>query len=295
MQLFKPSTRRFFKIANKKPGGISLVEQLHGYLYMRFPYLYIGIGKGDHWLSPVFKVFVKLVNKLFSQPDASKVFSDTYHGKVIPIETAKTLVSVREEISIAFPEKVIPYSLARDLILYEPDHLAVIDCPCRVSRKQSCLPLDVCLIVGEPFVSMVIDHHPNRSRRITQIEAIQILEDEEMRGHVHHAFFKEAMLGRFYAICNCCTCCCGAMHAHQNGIPMLASSGYVSQVNDGLCVGCGICADVCQFFAISMQNDTAAVDETLCMGCGICVSHCTQEALSLLLSPNKGEPLTISC
>ena len=36
------------------------------------------------------------------------------------------------------------------------------------------------------------------------------------------------MLGRFYAICNCCKCCCGAMQAHLNGVPMLASSGYVA-------------------------------------------------------------------
>jgi tRNA (Thr-GGU) A37 N-methylase len=27
--------------------------------------------------------------------------------------------------------------------------------------------------------------------------------------------YKDAMLGRFYAICNCCSCCCGAMQAHQ--------------------------------------------------------------------------------
>jgi hypothetical protein len=25
--------------------------------------------------------------------------------------------------------------------------------------------------------------------------------------------YKDAMLGRFYAICNCCSCCCGAMEA----------------------------------------------------------------------------------
>jgi hypothetical protein len=28
-------------------------------------------------------------------------------------------------------------------------------------------------------------------------------------------YYKDAMLGRFYAICNCCACCCGAMQAWQ--------------------------------------------------------------------------------
>jgi hydrogenase maturation factor HypF (carbamoyltransferase family) len=47
-------------------------------------------------------------------------------------------------------------------------------------------------------------------------------------------YYKDAMLGRFYAICNCCSYCCGAMQAHQHGMPMLASSGHVAQVDADL-------------------------------------------------------------
>ncbi len=48
-------------------------------------------------------------------------------------------------------------------------------------------------------------------------------------------YYKDAMLNRFYAICNCCSCCCGAMNAWNNGTPMLASSGYVAVVDEELC------------------------------------------------------------
>jgi heterodisulfide reductase subunit A-like polyferredoxin len=65
---------------------------------------------------------------------------------------------------------------------------------------------------------------------------------------------KDAMLGRFYAICNCCACCCGAMQAHQHGTPMLASSGFVGQVDAALCAACGSCADSCQFAVISVDD-----------------------------------------
>jgi len=106
-------------------------------------------------------------------------------------------------------------------------------------------------------------------------------------------YYKDAMLGRFYAICNCCSCCCGAMQAHQNGTPMLASSGYVAQVDDGLCAACGSCADYCQFAAISVDDGFAHIDAAACMGCGVCVAHCPQEAISLLRDPVKGEPLEI--
>ena len=108
-----------------------------------------------------------------------------------------------------------------------------------------------------------------------------------------HAFFKDAMLGRFYAICNCCSCCCGAMQAHERGTPMLASSGYVASVDEVLCAGCGLCADACQFGAIAVEDSLAVVDPDRCMGCGVCIAACPQEAFALVRDPSRGEPLEI--
>ncbi len=148
--------------------------------------------------------------------------------------------------------------------------------------------------MGEPFASFVVDHHPNRSHWISQDEAVNILRAEHERGHVHHAFFKDAMLGRFYAVCNCCSCCCGAMQAHRNGTPMLASSGFVAAVEIERCVGCSLCTDVCPFDALAIGAGLVRIDKEKCMGCGVCVSKCTQHALTLALMPEKGEPLIIS-
>jgi heterodisulfide reductase subunit A-like polyferredoxin len=106
-------------------------------------------------------------------------------------------------------------------------------------------------------------------------------------------YYKDAMLGRFYAICNCCSCCCGAMEAQRNGTPMIASSGYVAQVDEDLCAACGTCAEYCQFAAISVDNEFARIDVAACMGCGVCVARCAQDAISLLRNPAKGIPLEI--
>ncbi len=296
----RPGTRAFIREARRTP-GYGFFDWLHGYVYSRWPCLYIGIAVGEHPLAKaalcIWRTLRPAPADIGARPAARRpigagTIGDTYHGKVVTLEAATRLVSVQQEVALTNLEHVIPYPVARDIVLRNPDHIAVLECPCRASRPHPCLPLDVCLIVGEPFASFVLEHHPRRARRITSAEAAAILAAEHERGHVHHAFFKDAMLGRFYAICNCCSCCCGAMQAHRSGIPMLNSSGYTAHVDVDLYAGCGTCAGRCLFAAIRVDGH-AHVDEDACMGCGVCVSHCPQAALALVRNSRKAAPLEL--
>ncbi len=297
----RPSTRALIREARHTP-DFSLFDFLHGYVYARWPYLYIGIGTGEHRLTPVFRWVARWAGRLMPRRPVSDLspgnghvtFADTYHGKVVTLNSAARLVTVDREIELRNLEHIIPYAQARDIVMKNPDHIVVLECPCRAVRANPCLPLDVCLIVGEPFASFVAEHHGRRSRWISSEEAVEILRAEHERGHVSHAFFKDAMLGRFYAICNCCACCCGAMQAMRNGVPMLAASGYVSQVDASLCAGCGTCAEHCQFAAITVTDGYSVVDAELCMGCGVCVDQCERGAVRLVRDESKGVPLEIN-
>jgi ferredoxin len=293
----KKSTRDFIREARKQK-DFSLFDLVHGYVYARWTYFYIAMGTGEHPLAKRIKPVVNWLGNILvrraNPADGSREikFEDTYHGKVVPLASATKLVEVNADINLGDLEKIIPYQKAREIILKNPDHIAVIDCPCRAARAHACQPMDVCLVVGEPFASFVVEHQPKRARWITAPQAQQILREEDERGHVHHAFFKDAMLGRFYAICNCCSCCCAALQAQRSGTPMLASSGYVARVDDALCIQCGTCAEICSFSAISPGPAMEIIEEK-CMGCGLCVNHCPQDALHLERVAARGEPLEI--
>jgi ferredoxin len=294
--LVKRSTREFFRQAKQLP-GFTFLEALHGYVYSRWPYFYIGSAVGERPLSKALLGSIGRISDFVARRSAGSAdgkirFADTYHGKVVSTRDATKLITVEKEIALPDLEPVIPYAKARDIVLQNPEHITVLQCPCRTARKNPCLPLDVCLIVGEPFASFILEHHPRKSRPVSAAQAMDILKAEHDRGHVHHAFFKDAMLGRFYAICNCCSCCCGAMQAMRNGVPMLCSSGFVAQVEWSACEGCGSCAKACPFGA-AQCGSKAVIDPLACMGCGVCVDRCPKGALSLRRYPGKPEPLDL--
>jgi ferredoxin len=292
--MLKRSTRAFLEAGRKQP-EYRFIDILHGLFYARWPYLYIGIGIGEHPLARAYRRFIDWIPKRGGNGETppARGMADTYHGKVLLTEAARSLVLVEQDIELRNLEHVIPYPTARDIVLRNPDHIVALECPCRSARPDPCLPIDVCLIVGEPFASFMLEHHPDRSRSLSRDEAVQTLEEEHQRGHVHHAFFKDAMLGRFYAICNCCSCCCGAMQAMRNGSPMITSSGFLAYVDEDLCIGCETCADDCQFGALDYQAGIAVVDQMACMGCGICIEKCSEAALTLKREASKGTPLEI--
>lgn len=248
--------------------------------------------------------YLKALKYLVTVVDSKSLrnhISETYHGKVLRLADAEKIITINRDIELKNLDQVLPYRHAKDLILKNPQNIVVYECPCRGMKKNPCKPTDVCLVVGDPFVDLVRLFQPFRSRRITPEGALQILREEDERGHVHTAWFKHTMLDRFYAICNCCRCCClGMKFMADYQMKMLMPSGYRSIVG-GECRGCGICVRYCQFGALEMVeatvNGTArrkcSVVRERCFGCGVCEGKCSNNAIHLILDPEKGVPLNI--
>jgi ferredoxin len=299
----KQSTLNYYRACRDK--GMSLFDFIHGYVYGRWCYHYIGLaGDKNPWWRWLWVPLIFIIDRVHPFKDsprsrtgdpgqAKATWGDAYHGKPLPLNEATKLIRLDRPVNTEIPESVLPYTRAREIILRNPEKIVLLDCPCRSGMKNPCTPIDVCLLIGDPFASFMLEHHPSRTRAITADEAVEIVRAEQARGHVSHAFFKDVMLGRFYAICNCCSCCCGAMKAHAMDIKMLCSSGYLAVVDQDKCTRCGTCAQKCQFKAIGFDKNGAFIREDRCMGCGVCTLSCAKDALTLRLAPEKGVPLEI--
>jgi len=271
-----PSTRAALgeRRAAGGPGG-GLLQALHGYVYGRWSEEYISLFRRiAPWMGP----------------RAKQAWADRYHGKILPTELACRIIRLDHPINRDL-DRIIPYPRARTLLLSGPPQVTLLECPCRLGRPEHCEPTQVCMLVGGG--DFALDHHPTKTRRVTQEEALALLQAEHERGHVHTAYFKDAVADRFYAICNCCKCCCGGLDAMtRHGVPMVASSGFVAEVDEGACIGCGDCEDACPFHAIHVPY-RAEVDWDACMGCGVCEGKCLTGAVALVRDERKGIPLDV--
>lgn len=281
--LYMKRKKSTIKLARFHGGRVK--DFIHSYFYYKWTSLYI---------RPVKFVLERPgVVPTWLYRGAGNRLMQTHHAKVITNETAKRLIDIKQPINVSNPEQVLPFERARDIVLENSDHIAVVDCPCRQIAENPCHPIDVCFVLGEPLVDFVLEHKQGNARKVDTAEALSILQREHERGRVHTAWFKDAAGDRLYSICNCCGCCCLGLRALSFGFEQVASSGYTAEVNYDACAACGDCASACHFDAITIE-DQVEIDEDKCKGCGVCVKVCLAEAVSLKEDACKPGPLLLS-
>ena len=57
-------------------------------------------------------------------------------------------------------------------------------------------------------------------------------------------------------------------------------SGVKARVESSICTGCGTCAEICRFDAVSV-DEISAIDPMRCEGCGVCAWFCPEKAIVL--------------
>jgi len=56
-------------------------------------------------------------------------------------------------------------------------------------------------------------------------------------------------------------------------------SGFKAKILPNKCLNCGTCMELCNFDAISFEEDRYFIKEMGCEGCGVCISFCPEDAI----------------
>lgn len=97
------------------------------------------------------------------------------------------------------------------------------------------------------------------------------------------------LMDQFLEICFCCPCCCIATKLVRN-IPIdekyrFHPSGWTAVADRTKCVGCKKCGDPkegCPLEAITFDaNGKVEINQELCVGCGLCVGRCAFDSISI--------------
>lgn len=282
-----------------KRHGWRFDKALHNFVYFYYHKHYVTVSlaisrEGRRllgWLAP----FRRVPRAVFNR----------YHSKVLSREDVKKILTLDQDLHLGPDESrsVIPFRYANQVIFREPTLIAVMDCPCKLNQppEKRCEPLNCCIAVGRDFAPIWLEHCREKynARKISQQEALNIIESARKTGHITQAFLKTATGGLTGIICNCCPECCGGIKASMEtmriepGLTQYAASGYAVARDEEACTLCGKCARACPFGAITVSRSGFAYDREACMGCGLCLEACGGEALSLFVDGKKGLPLDI--
>lgn len=52
-------------------------------------------------------------------------------------------------------------------------------------------------------------------------------------------------------------------------------------VNEDLCIGCGLCEEICPYGAPKVEEGKSKIREILCRGCGSCAAECPKQAITM--------------
>ncbi len=230
------------------------------------------IGFYENQTSRMDEVLAHLCEAYFREANFNLLSLEPQFHRVIPINE-----SVKSHIEILPEDNVIQ-------IISNKKAWAVTDCICRKQKSligEGCEhPIRMCLVMSDtPGVFEGL----TGMDALTLEEAIAILNEAAAAGLVHTIANHKDDIGY---VCNCCTCSCGMLRAiAEAGIAnVVARSAYVAQVDDSLCVACGICVEKCQFGAISVV-DFAEINPDRCVGCGLCTRACPETAISISIRP----------
>jgi NAD-dependent dihydropyrimidine dehydrogenase PreA subunit len=231
------------------------------------------IGMFEYQLGKLTKEFIEDVKQYFEETFFEKEFNKTGipQLRTIPIEQ-----------SMSHEQNITSYDDLRQIVENCDGSIGVAHCICRQAKDllgDPCKKTDMREICFSFRTAAEVYHEKGLARLISNDEALEILKKVEDDGLV----LQPGNSQRPMCICCCCGCCCEVL-TNQKRFDEPAkffATNYFAEVDQELCIGCGVCVDRCNMEAIEVMNDKSEVNKSRCIGCGVCIPTCPQDAIIL--------------
>ena len=133
-------------------------------------------------------------------------------ARVLTHDQAEAIVTLDHDIAVRDLEQIIPYPMARDLVLKGPPDIAAYECACRHARTAPCTPTQVCMVIGQPFVDFILEHNPQQSGALPS-RGPGVAPCGARPWALPLSVVQRCDAWSLYSVCNCCKCCCGGIEA----------------------------------------------------------------------------------
>lgn len=254
--------------AREKEGkwGYALLPIMPG--IFEFPYMKGKKTELLEKLTPLWKSYLPKLAKEFGTPSMS-------FSRIIPVQE-----------KIESVPGILTYEMLYQLI-DRAKSTGIAHCACREIEQKCNAEREACMVFDETCDFLV-----NRgfARYLTKEEMKEKLREFDKAGLVHQVNNSKDKLT---FICNCCPCCCGLLRSltELNNPYVLATSGFIPEVDREICKGCEICSqERCPMKAITIVNQVAHINPDKCIGCGLCVTGCPENALRLVRREKVSPP-----
>ncbi len=187
--------------------------------------------------------------------------------------------------------QILPFEVLEKQ-LAEHDVFSVTQCSCRNMTKLAGEPCErtdenFCFQAGPSAKGAIAS---GIGKALNYDEAMRVLRKAAETGLVHSTM---NMQDTPTFICNCCSCCCGALRNIKDlkARGGASRSNFVPMIDQENCSLCETCIDMCPIEVMQLKgegtDEKVTIDRDFCIGCGVCAANCPEEAIALEKQTNN--------
>lgn len=223
------------------------------------------------------KIAKKVINKLLFEKDDVVIIPNT-----IPVNQ-----KIESE-----PTEFLPTDVMKEVIKQCDDIVIMDTCLCRTSNKCEDYPQDIgCIFLGPTSrkIPRTIGHTATVEEALAHVDKADAAGLSHLigRNKIDSIWMNVRPDEGLLTICHCCPCCClwkVLPNLHDDiSSKVTKLNGVTVTYDEEKCKNCMKCTkkDVCMFEALTLKDNKINIDPNKCLGCGLCANVCKFDAITI--------------